>query len=97
MAAGGPAAQPKIFIPLTSRVVDRCPPILRLKIDVTTRSNELLRDGSMPIDGRDVERCVPMRFLVVDEGLRALRRQQRANLCCVTITRGLAKLLPRTH
>jgi hypothetical protein len=49
----------------------------------------------MPICGRDVERRDPMRALVVDEGLRALCRQQRENLRCVTITRGLEKLLPR--
>jgi hypothetical protein len=46
-----------------------------------------------------------MRVLVVDEGLRALCRQQRANLLCVNMrgifarpreaTRGLAKMPPR--
>jgi hypothetical protein len=36
-----------------------------------------------------------MLVLVVDEGLRTLCRQQRANLRCVTTTHGLAKLLPR--
>jgi hypothetical protein len=35
-----------------------------------------------------------MLVLVVDEGLRALCRQQRANLRCITITRGFPKLLP---
>jgi len=49
----------------------------------------------MPIKGRFVERRVPIRDLVVDEGLRALCGQQRVNLRCITITRGIPKLLPR--
>jgi hypothetical protein len=49
----------------------------------------------MPVKGRGLKRREPMRVLVVDEGLRALCRQQRANLGCVAIMRGFAKLLPR--
>jgi hypothetical protein len=82
-------------IPSSGRLVERRARIVALKIDVTARSKELLRDGLMPFFGREVERRAPMRVLVVDEGLRALCRQQRANLRCVAITRGLAKLLPR--
>jgi Na+-translocating ferredoxin:NAD+ oxidoreductase RnfE subunit len=51
----------------------------------------------MPITGRLVERREPARVLVVDEGLRALYRQQRADLRCVTITRGFPKLLTCHH
>jgi hypothetical protein len=75
--------------------VYRCESILSLKIDVTARNNQLLYDGRMLIAGREVERRVPIRALVVDEGLRAFCRQQRANLRCVTNKRGLAKLQPR--
>jgi hypothetical protein len=75
--------------------VERSGPILSLKINVTARFNQLLRDGSMPILGSDKQRRGLMRALVVDEGLRALCRQQRANLRCITITRGIPKLLPR--
>ncbi len=42
-----------------------------------------------------MERRVPIRDLVVDEGLRALCGQQRVNLLCITMTRGIPNLLPR--
>ena len=70
-------------------------PILLMKIDVTGRCQELFRDNHMSFLGRDVERIGPMSVLVVDEGLHVLCRQQRVNLHCVTITRGIPKLLPR--
>jgi hypothetical protein len=82
-------------VSLCGREVERRVPNIRLKIDVTSRSNKLRCHGRMPISCRAVERRVPMRVLVVDKGLRALIRQQRANLCCVTNTSGLEKLLPR--
>jgi hypothetical protein len=63
------------------RDAERCDPILLLKIKVTTSCGD--------------QRCGPMGVLVVDEGLRALCRQQRANLRCVTITRGRVNLLTR--
>ena len=81
-------------MPLALRKLQRSSAIISLEVDVTVRSKGLLRDGRMALCGRDVERRGPMRVLVVDEGLRALCRQQRANLCYVTNKRGLAKLLP---
>ena len=81
--------------PSCGREVDRRVPILHLKIYVTASSQELLRDCIMPICGRVHQRCGSIRALVVDEGLRALFRQQLANLRCVAITRALEKLLPR--
>ena len=81
------------LMPLTSRVVERRATVLSLKIDVTASKNELFRDGRMPILGRAVERREPIRVLVLDEGLRAFCRQQRANFRCITITRGIPKLL----
>jgi hypothetical protein len=83
------------LVPVIGREVERCAPILSLEVDVTASSDELHCDGSIPYLGSFVERCGPMRVLVVDEGLRAIGRQQRANFRCVTITRGLEKLLPR--
>jgi hypothetical protein len=46
-------------------VESRSPTVL-LKIDVTARSNELLRDGRMPIVGRVVERRAPFIVLKID-------------------------------
>jgi hypothetical protein len=74
--------------------VQRRVPMRVLKIDTTTRKNELLRDCRMSLTGRVEERVPPRRVLVVDEKLRALCGQERANLRCVTNTRGLAKLMP---
>jgi hypothetical protein len=82
-------------IPTFGCEVQRRVPMRVLKIDTTTRKNELLRDCRMPLTGRVEERVAPRRVLVVDEKLRALCGQERANLRCVTNTRGLAKLLPR--
>jgi len=65
-------------MPTSGREVERRP-VLRLQIEVTSSFNELLRDGRIPFACREVERCEPFRALVVDEGLRALRRQQRAD------------------
>ena len=42
-------------MPFLDREVERCAPNLRLKIDVTASSNELLRDGSKPFFCRGVE------------------------------------------
>jgi hypothetical protein len=81
--------------PSSGRLVESRARIVALKIDVTARCQELLRNGLMPFFGREVERRAPMRVLVVDEGLRALCRQQFANLRCVAITRGIAKVLTR--
>jgi hypothetical protein len=66
-----------------------------LNIDATASCNKLFRDGHKPLTGSAVERRENIGDLVVDEGLCALCRQQRANLRCVTITRGIPKLLPR--
>jgi hypothetical protein len=79
-------------MPFVDREVERSPPILLLKIDVTARSNELFCDGLVPLPGREVERCAPSRPLVVDEGLRAWCRQQRADLHCFAMLRGMQKL-----
>ncbi len=76
--------------------MERRGPSLQLKINVTASFNQQLpSDGLMPMCGREKDRRAPTRVLVVDEGLRALCRQQRANLCFVTNKRGLAKLQPR--
>jgi len=83
------------LMPFLGSEVERRAPILLLKIDATASSNELFRDGRMPSTGRAMEGRVPMRALVVHEGLRALCRQQRVNLRCITNTRGFPKLLPR--
>ena len=80
---------------LTDSDVERCVPILRPKVDVTASSNELLRDGHMSSLDRVVERREPMHVLVVEGGLHSVCRQQRVNLRCITIMRGLSTLLPR--
>ena len=49
----------------------------------------------MVIFGREEQRRGPIRVLLVDKGLRALCRQQRANLSCITIMHSFPKLLPR--
>jgi hypothetical protein len=82
-------------MPCLGSPVERRAPIIVLKIDVTALCNELFRDGLMTSTGSTVERRETKRVLVVDEGLRVLCRQQRANLRCVTTTRGIPKLLPR--
>jgi hypothetical protein len=82
-------------MPFTGREVERTGPYMCLKIDGTARSNELSSDVLMPFVGRKVERCAPSRPLVVDEGLRAWCRQQRADLRCVAMLRGFQKLPPR--
>ena len=82
-------------MPISGRKVERRALILLLEVGVTARSKKLICDGRLPILGLDEQLCGPMRVLLVDEGLRALCRQQRANLRCITITRGSPKLLPR--
>ena len=75
---------------------------MSLEVDVTSPSNKLRCHGRIPSCGRQVEGGGPMYFnfvvlvvLVVDKGLCVLFRQQRTNLCDVTITRGHPKLLSR--
>ena len=59
-------------------------PILVLKIKVTASSNKLFCDGRMAVLGSEVQRSGPTcSLLVVDEGLRACRRQQRRNSPCI--------------
>ena len=82
-------------MPISGRKVERRALILLLEVGVTARSKKLICDGRLPILGLDEQLCGPMRVLLVDEGLRALCRQQRANLRCVTIKRGIPKLLSR--
>jgi hypothetical protein len=85
-----------VLMPIRGRAVEwRFPRLLCLKIDVTARSNEQFRDGHVPFCGRAVERRDPRRPLEVDEGMRAWCRQQRADLCCVAMLRGIPKPLPR--
>jgi hypothetical protein len=43
-------------MPFGGRAVDRREPTLHLHMDVTSRNNQLVRDASMSIFGRDVER-----------------------------------------
>jgi hypothetical protein len=45
-------------MPISGSAVERfrCAPILLLKIDVTVRGQELLRDGRMPVIGHGVKR-----------------------------------------
>ena len=49
----------------------------------------------VPFVDRALQRRAPMLVLVVDEGLRAWRRLQRAGLCCFALNGGIQKLLPR--
>jgi hypothetical protein len=66
--------------------------------DVTTRCQEVLRNGLMRITGHEGEWYVPISVLVVDEGLNAfVQRGLRGvlNLHCVSVTCGLGKLLCR--
>jgi hypothetical protein len=51
---------------MTGRDAYRRATILPLKIDVTASCNELLRDGLMPIIGREVEGGAPEPFLKID-------------------------------
>jgi hypothetical protein len=76
---------------IMGRDEERRVPIIVLKIQVTASFNELLCDGRMPIACRDVERRVPIRALVVDQRLRACRRQHRPNSHCIAITRSRVK------
>jgi hypothetical protein len=82
-------------VPQALSKLQRSCAVISLEVDVTASHNELFCDGRMPSYVRVVEQRAPMLVLVVDEGLRTLCRQQRANLRCVTTTHGLAKLLPR--
>ena len=66
---------------------ERCGTSQCLRISVTASSDELLRYGSMSIFGRAEDRRGPIRILVVDQGLRAGRGEQRPNSRCVAITR----------
>jgi hypothetical protein len=70
--------------------------MLHLQIDVTSSFKQLFRDSNMPIccrgqersgPKRGQERSIPKRVLVVDEGLRACRRQHLANSLCIAIKR----------
>ncbi len=47
-------------------ILQRSDAIRRLEVDVTARSKELLRDGGLPIIGREVERCEPVDLQKVD-------------------------------
>jgi hypothetical protein len=44
--------------------VERCEPILVLKIHVVSILNQLLRDGHMSFLGRDEQRCEPITCLI---------------------------------
>jgi hypothetical protein len=70
--------------------------MLHLQIDVTSSFKQLFRDSNMPIccrrqersgPKRGQERSIPKRVLVVDQGLRACRRQHLANSLCIAIKR----------
>jgi hypothetical protein len=80
-------------MPSTYRDDERRFPILVLKIKVTASSNKLFCDGRMAVLGSEVQRSGPTcSLLVVDEGLRACRRQQRRNSPCISTTRSMEEL-----
>jgi hypothetical protein len=53
-------------VPLALSNLQRSSATISLEVDVTERSKKLLRDGSMPLLGRAVERRVPIFFLKID-------------------------------
>ena len=59
---------------------------ISVEINVTASFNQRLRNGRMPFVGREEERRGSTRILVIDQGLRACRRQKRPNSHCVAIT-----------
>ena len=57
-----------------------------MKINVAAGYNQLLRDGRLIQQSRDVERRVSKIALVVYPGLRVCRRKQRPNSHCIAVT-----------
>ena len=65
--------------------MERCVPILLLKINVTASFNQLLRDGRMPLTGRDVEWRDPilcLKIYVTSSFNQLLRDGSMPTLCC---------------
>jgi hypothetical protein len=75
----------RFCVPFCGRFVERRETIHVLKIDVTASSNELFRDGFLPISCRTVERRLPMFRLKVDVTARSkeLPYDGSVSLCAV--------------
>ncbi len=74
------------LIAICCRNYERCRSILSVKINVAASYNQLLRDGRLVQQSRDVERRVSKIALVVNPGLRVCRKKHLPNSHCITVT-----------